>query len=181
VLIGAVAGVLASVLMAAYAMIASWTKDTGFFTPMYHIASLLIDPDAMMASMKDAQGEAGAFHFELGPAVLGALIHMVTGAIYGAIFAVVVTRLPVGRALVVLAGPVWGALVFAFSTWIGLPAAAAVFDAGDPIKNMADLAGYGTFVVEHLLYGLTLGVLVAFWSRTRSTATQPTATSSFGP
>lgn len=168
VLIGAAAGVLASLLMAAYAMIAGWAKGTGFFTPLYHIASLLIAPDAMMASMKDAQA-GGAFHFAFAPAVAGAVIHMMTGAVYGAIFAVVVSRFALRAALVVAAGVVWGALVFAFSTWIGLPAAAAILGAGDPIRNMAELAGYGTFVIEHLLYGLALGALVALWARRRST------------
>jgi hypothetical protein len=169
VLLGAIAGVLASLLMAAYAMIASWAKDTGFFTPLYHIASLLIAPDAMMASMEDAMG-GGGFHFDAGPAVVGLVIHMITGAAYGALFALVVSGVALGRALVVAAGLVWGTLVFAVSTWIGLPAAAAVFDAGDPIRDMAEMAGYGTFVVEHLLYGLTLGVLLALWARTRSVA-----------
>jgi hypothetical protein len=168
VLIGAAAGVLASLVMAAYAMIAAWAKGTGFFTPLYHIASLLIAPNAMMASMQDAQAGA-AFHFALGPTAAGAVIHMATGAVYGAIFAVVVTRFAIRAALVVAAGVVWGALVFAFSTWIGLPAAAAILGAGDPIRNMAQMAGYGTFIIEHLVYGLVLGALVALWSRQRST------------
>ena len=43
---GAGAGVLASLAMAAYAMMAAWAKDAGFFTPLYHIASLLISRTA---------------------------------------------------------------------------------------------------------------------------------------
>ena len=168
VLIGVVAGVLASLVMAVYAMIAAWAKGAGFFTPLYHIASLLIAPNAMMASMQDAQA-GGAFHFAFGPAVAGAVIHMMTGAVYGAIFAVVVSRFAIRAPLVVAAGVVWGALVFAFSTWIGLPAAAAILDAGDPIRHMAQMAGYGTFIIEHLIYGLVLGALVALWGRQRST------------
>jgi hypothetical protein len=39
-LVGAGAGVIASLAMAMYAMIAAWEKGTGFFTPLYHIASL---------------------------------------------------------------------------------------------------------------------------------------------
>jgi hypothetical protein len=168
VLIGAAAGVLASLLMAAYAMIGAWATGAGFFTPLYHIASLLIAPNAMMASMYDAQAGA-AFHLAFGPAAVGAVIHMATGAVYGAIFAVVVSRFAIRAALVVVAGVVWGALVFAFSTWIGLPAAAAILGAGDPIRNMAQMAGYGTFIIEHLLYGLVLGALVALWGRQGST------------
>jgi hypothetical protein len=122
----------------------------------------------MMTWMQDAQGGA-AVHFAFGPAVAGAVVHMMTGAVYGATFAVVVTRFAIRPALVVAAGVVWGALVFAFSSWIGLPAAAALLGVGDPIRNMAQMAGYGTFIIEHLLYGLALGALVALWAGQRST------------
>jgi hypothetical protein len=33
--------------------------------------------------------------------------------------------------MVIVAGLIWGVLVFAFSTWIGLPIAATVFGAGE--------------------------------------------------
>jgi hypothetical protein len=161
VAVGAILGVLASLVMAAYAMMASWAKDTGFFTPLYHIASLFISDDSMMASMKDGLG-GSAFHFEFGPALLGAVIHMMTGAMYGAVFGVVVSRLSLGKALLSGAGLVWGALVFVISTYIGLPIAAALFNSGDQIRDMAEMAGYGTFVIEHLLFGLALGLLLAF-------------------
>ena len=161
VVIGAVAGVLASLAMAAYAMMAAWAKDTGFFTPLYHIASLWISQDSMMASMEDGM-RGSAFHFELGPAALGATIHMMTGAMYGALFAAAVSRLASGKAVLTLAGLAWGGLVFLISAFIGLPIAAALFDSGDQVTNMAEMAGWGTFVIEHLLYGLVLGALLAF-------------------
>lgn len=160
ILVGAGAGILASLVMAMYAMGASWAKDTGVLTPLYHIASLLTSQDAMMASMED--GMAGdPFRLQVGPALLGALIHMTTGAAYGAVFGLVVSRLGVGRAVLVGLGVLWGAVVFVASAFVGLPAAAAVFDAGAPIRDMAEMAGWGTFLVEHLLFGLVLGLLVA--------------------
>jgi hypothetical protein len=172
VLIGAVAGVIASVVMAMYAMGASWAKDTGFFTPLYHIASLWADQDAMMKSMMANMGEGDAFTFVFDTALLGAVIHIVTGAIYGAIFGLAVSRLRLGNAIVAGLGIVYGAIVFAVSTWIGLPVAAALFDSGDQISDMAEMAGWGTFVIEHLLFGLVLGILVAV-ARTRSRTTLP--------
>ncbi len=43
--IGAVAGVIASLMMAAYARIAAATyQGSGFFTPRYHIASTFTRP-----------------------------------------------------------------------------------------------------------------------------------------
>jgi hypothetical protein len=161
---GVFVGVLASLAMAMYAMIASWAKDTGFFTPLYHIASLFISKDSMMTSMEGAMGGGSAFHFAFGPALLGAAIHMMTGAMYGAVFAVAVSRLSLTRALISGAGLGYGAIVFAMSSWVGLPIAAAVFGSGDQITNMAELAGWRTFAAEHLVFGLALGVLLALRS-----------------
>ena len=172
VLLGASSGVIASVVMGMYAMIAGWAKGTGFFTPLYHIASLWASPDPMMASMKDAAA-GSAFHFVFGTAVLGAVIHMMTGAVYGAIFGLIISRLHLGLTAFAGIGLVYGFLVFVVSAYVGLPIAAAVFGGGDPIKNMASMAGWGTFIIEHLLYGLTLGVLVG--RRTAAATTPATA------
>jgi len=161
VVIGAVAGVIASLVMAMYAMGASWAKDTGFFTPLYHIASLWADQEPMMKSMTADMEDQDAFTFVGDTALLGAVIHMMTGAAYGAIFGLAVARLRLGTALLAGLGVVYGAVVFAVSAWIGLPVAAALFDSGDQITNMAEMAGWGTFVIEHLLYGLVLGLLAA--------------------
>jgi hypothetical protein len=169
IVIGAVTGVLASVVMAGYAMIAAWAKDTGFLTPPYHIASLLISQDSMMASMQS--GMAGnALYFAFGPALLGAAIHMMTGAAYGALFAVAVSRLALGTAMLIPAGLVWGAVVFLFSAFVGLPLAAALFSSGPQITDMAAMAGWGTFLIEHLLYGLGMGVQMAVLVRRASPA-----------
>lgn len=46
------------------------------------------------------------------------------------------------------------------SASIALPFAAAIFGSGDQITHMAKIAGWGTFFIEHLIYGLTLGVLL---------------------
>jgi hypothetical protein len=56
---------------------------------------------------------------------------------------------------------VWGAVAFVLSSWVLLPLAASVFSSGDQITHMARLVGYGTFLVEHLLFGMTVGVLLA--------------------
>ncbi len=162
--VGAVAGVLASLVMAMYAMGAAWVDGTGFFTPLHHIASLWASPDPMMTSMQEAMA-GNDFQISAGTAVLGTLIHLMTGAAYGAGFGLLVSRLAVGRGLLVALGTGYGGLVFVVSAFVGLPLAAAIFDAGDPISNMAEMAGWGTFVVEHLLFGLVLGLLVAARSR----------------
>ncbi len=173
VLIGAGAGVIASLVMAMYAMLAAYAKDTGFFTPLYHIASLVTDDSDMMKSMTADKMDGDAFTFLFGPAILGAVIHMITGAMYGAVFGLIVSRLRLGVAALAGVGMVYGFLVFVVSAYIGLPLAAAIFDSGDPIKNMAEMAGWGTFIIEHLMYGVALGLLAAV-ARPK-TATAPAA------
>ena len=149
------------------AMIAAATyQHTGFFTPLYHIAATFVAPDAMMASIQAAM-VGHMFTFAFGPAMLGAIVHMMVGAMYGAIFAVVAHYLKWQGPLLVGAAMLWGVVVFAVSTWIGLPLAATLFGGGDPIRDMASMVGYPTFLVEHLLFGATLGMLLLGAARNR--------------
>ncbi|WP_232320389.1 hypothetical protein [Rhodococcus sp. WMMA185] len=158
--IGAVAGIGASLAMAMYAMIAAATyQNSGFFTPLYHIASTLIAPDAMMTSMERAMSGSN-FYFTLGPAIVGAVIHMTVGAAYGVILALIARAAKLHGAGLIAAGAVYGLIVFAVSTWIGLPLAAAIFSAGDPISNMASMVGYPTFITEHVLFGLVVAAIL---------------------
>jgi hypothetical protein len=161
VLRGAVFGMAASLVIAAFAMMAAATyQHSGFFTPLYHIASTFISPSTLMTSMTEAMA-GSTFYFAFGPAVLGAIIHMMIGAMYGVVFAVVALLLRLrGRALVA-AGVVWGAMAFVASSFIALPVAANLFGSGDQIAHMATKVGYGTFLTEHLLFGLALGLLLA--------------------
>lgn len=157
--LGAAAGLAASVVMAMYAMIVAWIKGDGFFTPMYHIASLWISPSNLMTSMQDAMMQHD-FHFAFGPAILGAMIHMMTGAMYGALFGLIVAAARVKGSALAIAGVGYGLLVFLISSFVALPLAAAIFSSGDQITHMARMAGWWTFVSEHLLFGLALGLIV---------------------
>ena len=158
-IMGAVVGAVAAVAMAMYAMIAAATyQGTGFFTPLYHIASVFIEPKTMMTSMQHGMADS-TFYFVLGPAVLGAVIHMMVGAMYGAMFGIVLTFVRSSGPALVAVGAVFGAMVFVVSSWVGLPIAAAIFNSGDQITDMAKMVGYGTFLVEHVMFGLALGLL----------------------
>ena len=159
--LGAVLGVAASLVMAAFAMMAAATyQSSGFFTPLYHIASTLISPITLMTSMQQATA-GNTFYFAFGPAVLGAIIHMMIGAMYGAIFAIAAAIMQPRGPVLIAAGAAWGAMVFVISSFIALPIAAALFSSGDQISQMASKVGYGTFLTEHVLFGLALGVLLA--------------------
>lgn len=157
---GAAAGLTASLFMALFAMAAAATyQQTGFFTPMYHIASIVVTPKAMAVSMLQA-ASGHAVTWSLGTFLLGATIHMAVGATYGALFGVLIRRLGIAGPSMLIAGLVWAVIVFAFSSCVGLPTAAALFDAGYPISNMASLVGYPSFLFEHLVYGAALGILL---------------------
>ncbi len=159
--VGALFGLVASLVMAVYAMLASATSHgRGFFTPLYHIASVVVDPDALAESMRQASG-GNLFYFAASPAFLGAAIHMATGAGFGALFGVAIGLLRLRGGAVVAAGAAWGAIVFAFSTWIGLSVTATLLGSGDQIANMAAAVGYGTFLIEHALFGVVVGLLMA--------------------
>lgn len=157
---GAALGAIASLVMAMYAMLASATyQHHGFFTPLYHIASTFIAPNALMTSMQHAM-MGSTFYFAFGPAILGAAIHMMTGAMYGAVFAAAVHGARLRGATLIGAGALWGAMVFAVSSWIGLPLAAKLFSSGDQITHMAKMVGYPTFLTEHVLFGVALAGLL---------------------
>jgi hypothetical protein len=161
VLAGVGVGILGAAVMAIFAMVASATyHGTGFFTPMYHIAASILSPEAMMASAAEAQA-GNAFYFVPIPGLVGLLLHMSVGAVFGAIFPLVGRVLGVhGRAWVGL-GIVYGIAVLLVMSFVGLPVAAALFGGGDPIANMPAMAGWWTFGIEHVLFGLVLGLVFA--------------------
>jgi len=159
VLIGALVGVVAALLMAMFAMVAAAAtyQGTGFFTPLYHIASSLIDPATMMRSM-DAAASGDAFTFSAGPAAVGVMLHLLTGAFWGAIFGLIVSTGRLNGWIGLLGGIVFGLAVMVVMAFVALPVIAEVFGGGDPVSDMPRLAGWGTFTIEHAIYGAVLGV-----------------------
>jgi hypothetical protein len=156
--VGALLGAGAAIVMAMYAMIAAATyQGTGFFTPLYHIASAVLDPSAMMRSM-EAAGGGDTFVFSAGPAVVGLSLHLLTGAFWGAVFGLIVSTGRLRGVAGLIAGIVYGLAVMAVMAFVGLPVIAAFFGGGEPISDMPRLAGWGTFTIEHAIYGAVLGL-----------------------
>ena len=156
--VGALLGVAAAAVMGLFAMIASATyHETGFFTPLHHIASAVIDPTAMMSSME--AGMAGdTFAISAGPALLGLGLHLATGAFWGAVFGVIVATGWLRGLSGLVVGIVYGLAVMVLMAFVALPVIASVFGGGDPISDMPRLAGWGTFAIEHAIYGAVLGL-----------------------
>lgn len=80
---------------------------------------------------------------------------------YGAVFGVIASRFRPGLTALAGVGPVFGFLVLVISAHLALPLAASIFNGGDPIKTMAAMAGWSTFLIEHLVYGVAVGALTA--------------------
>ncbi|MBB3039530.1 hypothetical protein [Hoyosella altamirensis] len=59
-----------------------------------------------------------------------------------------------------VAGAVYGFLVFVVSSWVLLPLTASILGGGDPIRDMPTMVGYPTFIAEHILFGLVVGLLL---------------------
>lgn len=170
---GIIGGMVGAMLMAMYAMVASVADKHGFFTPLYHIASTFISPKAMMDSMGAAMA-GDELTFRAGPAVVGLIIHMMTGAMAGAMFGAAAVRLRLGRGVAVVTGGAFGLVVLVVNGFVGLPVMASVFGGGDAIRHMPKMVGWGTFSVEHLVYGLVLGGVVAMaTSAVRAAAGSP--------
>ncbi|MDP8970382.1 MAG: hypothetical protein M3N52_07800 [Actinomycetota bacterium] len=165
VAVGLAAGLVGAVAMAMFAMVAGATYlGSGFFTPMYHIASAFgwsTAMQAMMTSMEQA-GSGSTFYWAAGPALTGLLIHMVAGMLWGGAFGLVVRGLRTTRAALVPVGIGFGLVVLLVMSYLVLPALASLFGSGEPIREMPAMVGWGTFATEHALFGLMLG-LVALW------------------
>ncbi len=163
---GGVAGMVAGAVMAMFAMVASVTyQHHGFFTPLLHISALFGSPAAMMRSVSEAM-TGNRFWFTAGPAALGLLIHMMTAAMFGIGFVLVARR--IRRAALVPAGGLYGLAVFVVSTFVGLPLAAKITSSGTAISHMASMVGWATFAVEHMMFGVVLGILAVRTAPTES-------------
>src|SRR5919109_166858 len=162
ILIGTVAGLVAAIVMGMFAMFAAATyQGTGFFTPLYHIASPLAGGDPMMTSM-DAAAGSNSFTFDAGPAFLGLTIHVISGAFWGAVFFALARATGLrGAAPLVAAGIALGLAIMLFMSWVTLPLTAAIVGGGRPIEEMPSVVGWGTFSVEHAIFRLGLGVWAA--------------------
>ena len=104
---------------------------------------------AGLAGGEDAAASLGRFDpGGNGNAVAGALAHLATAAVYGALFGA--ARKLTGRLPAWLAGLGYGALL------LGLANGILAMSAGLALRAIAP----GHFLIAHLIYGLTLGLMM---------------------
>lgn len=145
---GIIAGMVAGAVMAMYAMLASATfLHQGFFTPLYGIASPIVGSSAMATSMQ--QG----FYLSVGPALIGLIVHMMWSAMFGIAFLLIARLAHIHGAQGILAGLLFGVVVQLFMSLFVLRIVG--------LGTMPGMIGIPSFTVEHLLYGMMLGIWVA--------------------
>jgi uncharacterized membrane protein YagU involved in acid resistance len=162
--LAAVSGAAGGVAMAMWMMIYSAATNNGFWTPLnVCMASFIYRSDAEMM-IKEEMAHPGmmSMNAALVPSHLavGFLLHMTFSVVVGVSFALVllaairVLRLPLlATRLGYTAAATIGALIlYALMMYVILPVA-------NPL--MVDMTPRGAFIIGHVLYGLTFG-LIAF-------------------
>jgi hypothetical protein len=133
--------------------------QAGFFTPFYRIAAVL-DPAAYDISLEEA-ASGSKFWFEPQTALPGACVHLGLGAFFGLLFGLLWRgdrRASPGAT--VLAGIAWGLVVAAVMIPV-LRFCGQAVGGGGLIADAPALMGWPTYVAMHLVYGLSLGGIVA--------------------
>jgi hypothetical protein len=143
---GAIAGVAGGVAMAVVAALLSASMGQDIWHEPKRIAVIVYGPAALAAS-----------GFDLGPVLVGTLIHLLVSAVLGAIFGIVTRRwlhLTSDFGTPMMAGLVYGLLIWLVAYFAVLP-----------LLNPALLEVYPpAFIIQHVAYGVVLG-LVYMWLR----------------
>lgn len=145
-LAGALAGLAGGLAMAIVAALISVSMGQDIWHESKRIAAIVYGPAALAA--------AG---FDLGPVLLGTLIHLAVSALLGAIFGIVTRRwlgLTSDFGTPVLAGLIYGLMIWLVAYFLILP-----------LINPALLEVYApAFIIQHVAYGIVTG-LVYMWLR----------------
>jgi hypothetical protein len=142
---GALAGIIAGVIMVIYAMIASATfLGQSWLTPLYGVASPLVGLMPLLLSLRQET------YFATGPAALGLFIHLFWSALYGLLFALLVSFLHLHNEKAMLGGLVYSLAILVIMNFVVLPIVGA--------ENLPTIIGGPSFLVEHLIFGIVLGL-----------------------
>jgi hypothetical protein len=161
---------VAALVMGLFAMIWAATHGLGFYTPLYQVTAV-VEPGPLGVSLDEA-AKGFRYYFEIGPAAAGMAVHLAIGAGFGALFAVVARAVRLRGRAAAAAGAAYGLAVGGLMGLVLLPLAAGETAGGQLIADAPRLLGWPVFTVEHLLYGLTLGLLVSRGAERQAYAAQ---------
>jgi hypothetical protein len=153
------AGMVAALVMVLFAMVWAATHGLGLYTPLYQVTAV-VEPGPLGVSLGEA-ADGWRFYFEVGPAAAGMAVHLAIGAGFGALFALIARSVQLRGRAAVAAGAAYGLAIGGLMGLVVLPWAAGETAGGELIAEAPRLLGWPAFTVEHLLYGLTLGLLAS--------------------
>ncbi len=144
---GVIAGIIGAVgIIIVIGILALVTGRDPFLSPRF-IASIVLR-DAAWATGAGATLAIG----------LGTIMHLITGAIYGAIFALVMPKMP--RGFWFVAGILFAVVLWVISAF-GLPLIT-------PENQIDSLVYTNAEIVSHLIFGITLGIAGSFFGTVTS-------------
>jgi hypothetical protein len=161
-------GMAAAGAMALFAMVACAVRGLGLYAPLY-LVTAVVEPGPLETARQEAAA-GWRFYLEIGPALAGLAVHLAIGAFYGALFALLARALRLRGPVAVLVGAGYGLAVMALMGLVVLPSAAGETAGGPVIADAPELLGWPVFAVEHLVYGLVLGVWTVLTGRDRAYA-----------
>lgn len=152
-LIAAVTGMLAGMMMAMFSMVVAELDGYGFWAPAR----------AITATFFGAENLGGGF--EADAVIGGVAIHMVLSMMFGLGFAIILAPLKRVDAIgQIMVGMTFGAVLWVINTYVVAPA----FEGNLFDEAMADW----TWIAAHLAFGGVAGMIYAVW-RSGSTALEP--------
>ena len=166
---GILTGLAVGVPMGLFMMLASATwGHAGAFTPFYRIAAVL-DRAAYDISLEQA-ATGSRFWLEPQTALPGVCIHLGLASLFGMLFVLLTHEGRGARPLaLVLAGVAWG-LVVAVLMLPVLRLVGRSVGGGALVAELPAQLGWPTYLGMHLVYGLTLGGVVALRAARRAHA-----------
>lgn len=140
------AGLVASIVMGMWQMVAEAITGEGLFGPPVYIAA------TVLRDLQQAQGGAGLGPVEPIGIVAGLMGHMMNSVLLALAFAAVAPRLTRSIAGLVALGMVWGLAVYAVMWLLIVPLV-------DPVLGRLHS---GVFLLGHLMWGATLAGILAW-------------------
>ena len=132
---GAIAGLIAGIVMAMWAMIVAAVMGVGLLAPPQMIAEPFFGPFQMGIF------NAGAF-------IVGLMVHMMFSIVFGILFALIWQGIAQGGTVSILGGMIYGVLIWVVMSYVVGPIVGA---------HIAQEMPLWAWLVAHLMFGVILG------------------------
>jgi len=138
---GAVSGLVGGLVMACVGALISISMQSDIWLTAKQIAAFVYGPAAVSVD-----------GFVAGPVLVGSLLHMLFSMIFGATYALLMTR--VLKVTTEFGAPVIGGLVYGLTLWL------FAYFIALPLFNPLLLDAYApAFIIQNIVYGTTVGIV----------------------